>query len=352
MPRFCLVLLAACLLVPERLAAQDPEKVTGVVKRLDAEVGTITVLPGGKGATEEEQYNLLKPDIPVTLPSGEKARLDAVKPGQTAQLILGVRGDVEAILIQAPVFKATVKAVDPSARTLTLAGEGIPARTIAVAPGAKISLIERPAFLREIKLGSEITVTASLDGKTALGLNVAQDPDGKLAGKLYPRVKKSRLPGLRLVGLLTDIDAANNKLYLAGPTTKYRSKPMPVAGDAVVQVVFGEVLLRNVTLAQVVKLAPATVMVSPETQQVTHLVVEPPLIRGKVKALDGDGGKLVVEVDGKARTFELGQDLKVMYGTRVRRLMDLQPNLAVTLLLSLDREQLLAVDTRPVEETH
>jgi hypothetical protein len=349
MPRFCLLLLAASLLVPERLAAQDPEKVTGVVKQLDAEIGTVTVLPSRKGATEEESYNLLKRDIPVTLPSGEKAQLDAVKPGQTAQLVLGATGDVEAILIQAPVFTATVKAIDPSARTMTLTGEGILSETIAVAPDAKISLIERPAFLREIKPGSEITVTSTLDGKTALGLNVVMDPAGKLASKLYPRLEKSRLRGDRLDGILTDIDAANNTLHLAGLKTKYRPKPLSVPRDAVIQVVYHQVVLRNVTLDQVVKLAPATVMLSPETQRVTYVLVEPPVLRGKVKALDGDGGKLVVEVGGKPRTFELGQGLKVMYGTRVRRLVDLQPDLAVTLVLSLDREQLLAVDTRPVE---
>jgi Cu/Ag efflux protein CusF len=349
MPRFCLLLLAASLLVPEPLAAQDPEKVTGVVKQLDAEIGTVTVLPSRKGATEEESYNLLKRDIPVTLPSGEKAQLDAVKPGQTAQLIIGLTGDVEAILIQPSVFTATVKAVDPSARKMTLAGEGILSETIAVAPDAKIWLVERPAFLREIKLGSEITVTSSLDGKTALGLNVARDPDGKLAGKLYPRVKKSRLPGDRFIGVLTDVDAANRELHLSGSKTKNRPKAMPVARDAVLQVLHGEVPLQTVTLDQVVKLARATVMVSPETQQVTHVLVEPPVLRGKVKTLDGDGGKLVVEVDGQARTFELGRNLKIKYGSRVKRLMDLQPNLAVTLVLSLDREQLLAVDTRPVE---
>ena len=92
-------------------------------------------------------------------------------------------------------------------------------------------------------------------------------------------------------------------------------------------------------------------MVSPDNHQVTNILVKPPVVRGKIKALDADGGKLVVEVDGKARTFELRGDLKIMDKNRVRRLVDLQPNLAVTLVLSLDRDQLLAVDIRPVEET-
>lgn len=349
MPRFCLLLLGVSLLFPEFLAAQAPAKVTGVVKQLDVKIGTVTIRPSRKGAKEDESYNLLKRDIPVTLPSGEKAQLEAVRPGQTAQLIIGVTGDVEAILIQAPVFVATVVDVDTTKRTITLAGEGIPAKMIAVAPDAKVWLAGRPAFLREIKLGSEMTVTTSLDGKTALGLNLVSDPDGKLANKLYPRIKTSRLPGLRFVGVLTGLDAVNKELHLAGPKTKGIPKPMPVAKDAVIQVVYGNVPVQNVTLNQVVKLAYATVMVSPENQQVTRVLVEPPVIRGKVKALNADGGQLVVEVDGQAKTFALRRDIKIMDRRRVMRLADLQPNVAVSLVLSLDREQLLAVDISPDE---
>src|SRR5262245_35545628 len=108
MPRCCFLLLGACLLAPESVVAQAPAKVTGVIKQLDAKVGTVSVRPSRKGATEDESFNLLKKDIPVTLPSGEKAQLDAVRPGQTAQLIIGDSGDVEAIVIQAPVFVADV----------------------------------------------------------------------------------------------------------------------------------------------------------------------------------------------------------------------------------------------------
>jgi hypothetical protein len=61
--------------------------------------------------------------------------------------------------------------------------------------------------------------------------------------------------------------------------------------------------------------------------------------------MDGDNGKLTVQIDGKEKTFSL-QNAKVMNGTRVMRLADLQPDLMATLVLSLDRELLLAVDIR------
>ena len=90
-------------------------------------------------------------------------------------------------------------------------------------------------------------------------------------------------------------------------------------------------------------------MVSAERQQVTRVLAEPPLAHAKVKALDGEAGKLTVAVDGAERVFTLQRDIKVMNRTRVMRLADLQPNAAVTLVLSLDREQLLAVDVSAAE---
>lgn len=347
MPRSGWLLLAAGLLFPDVLAAQVPVKVTGVVKKLDAEVGSVTVRPSRKGATEDESYNLHKRDLPVTLPSGATARLDAVRPGQTAQLLIGESGDVEAIVIQAPVLAAAVVDVDSAKRTITIKGEGVPAATIAVAPDAKVWLAGRPAFLREIKPGSAMTLTTSLDGKTVLDLKLVSDPDGKLASKLYPRIKASRLPGLRFEGVLTAIDAAKSEVHLAGPKTKNLPNPLPVAKDALVQVLHGQVPVQNVTLRQVVEPARATVLVSPENRQVTRVLVEPPVIRGKVKALEADGGQLVVEVDGKAQRFALRRDIKVMDKTRVKRLSDLQPELAVGLVMTLDREQVLAVDLHP-----
>jgi hypothetical protein len=342
MPRCCFLLLGACLLSPGFLTAQAPARVKGVVKQLDAEVGTVTVRR--KGAMEDELFNLFKKDLPVMLPGGEKGRLDAVKPGQAAQLIIGASGDVEAVEIDAPVLTVTVVEVDTERRRITIQADGIPAQTMAVAAEAKVWLAKRAALLREVKRGSEMTLTTSLDGKTALDLKLVADPDGKPATKIYPRIKKSRLPGLRFEGVVTDIDGVKNELRLTGPKTKGVPKTMPVARDAVVQVIYSQVPLQDVTLKQVARPAQATVLVSAENQQVTRVLVQPPVIRARVKALEADGGQLVVEVDGQPQRFALRRDIKIMDKARVRRLPDLQPNLAVSLVLSLDREQLLAVD--------
>jgi hypothetical protein len=102
--------------------------------------------------------------------------------------------------------------------------------------------------------------------------------------------------------------------------------------------------MQSLRLDQVVKMTHATLMVAPDNR-VTRIFVDPPTIRAKVKSMDGDNGKLTVQIDGKEKTFSL-QNAKVMNGTRVMRLADLQPDLMATLVLSLDRELLLAVDIR------
>jgi len=339
---FFVLHFGVALFSPRLLAAQDPPKVTGVVKNVNLEIGTITVRP--KGTMVDETFNLLKKDLEVTAPEGRKVKLDAVKPGQTVQLKPGVTGDIEAVVIQASVFLATVAEVDLKNRTIGIVDQQIKLATMAVDPAAKILLADRPAYLREIKVGSQMSVTPSLDGKTALALKLVSDPDGKLAAKLFPRVKTSRLPGTRWVGVLTDIDPAKHELRLTGPKTKGVPKAMPVAKNAVIKALHGQVAVQDLSLTELVKQAHATVLVSSENQEVIHLLVTSPVVQGKVKALDADRGRLTAEVAGNDKTFDLPRDVKVMDKTRVRRLADLQANLVVSLVLSLDRQQLLAID--------
>ncbi len=350
MPRLFCFLIGACFLFSGVLAAQDlfPPKVTGVVKKIDLKVGTVTVRPS-KGATEDETFSIRRKDIEVTTAAGEKTRLDVVAVGQTVQLKLGITGDVEAMVIQLPGFLATVVEVDAKTRKIEIAQEGTPSKTLPVAADARVSLAGRTAFLREVKPGSQMNVTASLDGKNVLALNLVWDPDGgKLANKLYPRIKTSRLPGMRIVGVVNDVDAGKGEIKLTGPKTKNVPKTMAVAKDAVIQLVYSQVAVQTLPLNQVAKLAQGTVMFSPETQQVTRMILQPPEVSAKIKSLDGDSGQLIVVLDKNEKTFALRRDFKVMDRTRVMRLADLQPNLAVNLVLSLDREQLLAVDIRQV----
>lgn len=342
--RLFLLFLGIAFLHPGVLAGQEsPAKVSGVVTKLDVKVGTISIRPS-KGALEGQSFSFLKKDIDVITPSGQKAGLNAMRIGHTVQLSIGPTGDVEAVVIQAPTFLATISDVDPEKRTLNIL-EGNQTSTMSVAADAKIFLAGRPAFLREIKSGSQMTVTTSLDGKTAVGMNLVADPDGKLANKLFPRVKSSRLPGNRLVGVVTDVDPAKGEIHFAGPKTKGVVKSFPLAKDALIQVLYGEVALQKLSLKGVVKQSSATILVSAENE-VTRLLVKPPTVRAMVKAMDGNGGRLTVAVDRSEKTFLLRRDLKVMNGTRVMRLVDLQPNLELTLVLSLDQQQLLAVDMR------
>ncbi len=346
MPRLLCFILGSAVLYAGFSHAQDAIKVTGVVKKMDAKTGAITIRPTRKGATEDESYSLLKKEIEVTTVGGEKTKLDIVAPGQTVQLKIGASGDVEAIMVQPYVFLAKIVDVDAKKRTVVLAREETPTSTLPVSAEAKILLAGRNAFLREVKPESQMTVTVSLDGKMVQGMNLVSDPEGKLANKLYTRVKTSKLPGTRWVGVLSDIDVAKGEVNLTGPKTKGIPKPMTVAKNVLIQVMHGQVPVQSVQLNQLAKTNQATIIVSNDNQQITRILIDPPTASAKVKSLDDNGGELTVDLNGTVRTFALRAGLKVMNGTRVMRLEDLQPKRAVSLVLSLDREQLLAVDLR------
>src|SRR5205823_914362 len=99
--------------------------------------------------------------------------------------------------IQNPTLLATVVDVDAANRTFTIVDQQNQTTTMTLDAHAKIYLAGRLAYLREIKPGSQMNVTAALDGKTALVLNLVADPNGMLANKLFAKVKIASLRGLR-----------------------------------------------------------------------------------------------------------------------------------------------------------
>ena len=346
MSRLGCILIGAIILCQGWVAAQDTAKVQGVLKQIDAKNGTVTIRPKGKEVKEDATFSLLKKDIDVSTSAGQKAKLDALTPGQVVQLKLGVSGDVEAIVLQPFVFQALVTDIDLKKRAITVGREETPAATLNVPADAKLLINDRPAFLREIKPGSLVSLSAAVDGKTVENLKLISDPEGKLATKLFSRIKVSRLPGSRWTGVVHDVNPAKYEIQLVGPKTKGAPMTMPVAKDAIIQVIYSQVAVQTLPLNQLVNQASGTFLVAQEKQEITRIFVDPPLVPAKVKTLDADGGLLTVDVDGREKTYPLRSDFKVMAKTRVKRLIDLQPNVEISLVLSLDRAQLLAVDFR------
>jgi hypothetical protein len=281
-------------------------------------------------------------------PSGPKAKVDVIKIGQTVVLTIGMFGDVEAVSINALAFHAAVADIDLGKRTIKVAQNDNDAATLAIAENAKLTIDNKLVFLREIKVGSQMAVNTSLDGKTVVGMNLLSDPDGKHATRLWPRVKVSRLPGTRHVCELSDIDPVKHELRLSGPKTKYLPWQVRVAKNAVIQSLHSQVPIQTLTLKEIGKKASATAIVSAESE-VTHIVMTPPTQRVRVKAIDGDAGRLTVDVDGQDKSYDLPRGVKIMNGTRVRRLGDLAEDLSVTLVMSIDRQQLLAVDMKQAD---
>lgn len=336
------VLTVGCLVSP----AQEPSfQITGIIKHLDVKVGTVSIRPKRKFATRDETFSFLKKDIDITTPTGQKAQLETLKLGQTVMLTIGPSGDVEAVAIQELSFTATIADVDPVERNVKIAQNKSESTILPVANAARINIAGKSVFLREIKLGSEMTVITSLDGKTILGMNMLLDPDGKLATKLYPRVKFSRLPGARFPGVLSDIDVGQNALRVTGPKTKNVPRKWALAKDAILQAHYGQVVMQAAELKDIRDRARGTVFVSAE-DQITRVILDSPTQRTRVKSVEGDAGRLTVTEEGMDKTYALHRGVKIMNGTRVMRLSDIAVDSAVTLVFSLDQKLLLAVDMK------
>src|SRR5262249_31996257 len=100
--------------------------VTGVVKQVDVEKGTITLSIRREGEGSNPTFNLKAKDIPVEAVGSRKAtrlKLTDLAEGLLVTMSL-TRGDtyVTAIRVQLPTLTAALKAVDADKRTLTLSG--------------------------------------------------------------------------------------------------------------------------------------------------------------------------------------------------------------------------------------
>jgi hypothetical protein len=119
-----------------------------------------------------------------------------------------------------------------------------------------------------------------------------------------------------------------------------------VAEDVVIQTLHGQIPIESLSFNLLPKSNLATMYISPSSQQITRIILDAPTTRAKVRALDGDTGRLTVLVDEKEVTFALPPGIKVMELTRVRHLPDVKPDAIVSLVFSLDRSKVLAIDLR------
>ena len=215
MPRIVL-LLAAALLNAGVSFAQVPGKdvFSGTVKKIDIDVGTITLQPIGKGK-DDITLNLFKRDLDVTANVGPKLRLDDVAAGQAVTVKLRDQLDVEAITIRLPVVAAVVLAVDAENRTLSIPGGANEAtRKVAIDPPAKINVGGRLLTLEEVTPGKLLYLTTSLDGKTVLAIDkVPVFPTSALLVK----GRSGLQVGSRVSGLIVEVDAANQNLLIRPP---------------------------------------------------------------------------------------------------------------------------------------
>ena len=170
------------------------ETIAGTVKAVDATAGTIT-LEGKKkknGTTDPDQTIAVAKSAKVSI-DGEAKTLADVKAGVQATLALTV-DQKTALAVNvggkkkgnpgAPTVGGTVKAVDASANTITLAGQKKkdgttdPDRTVAVAKDAKVSVDGEAKALADVKVGERANLILTADQKTATAVVVGGKKKG------------------------------------------------------------------------------------------------------------------------------------------------------------------------------
>ena len=160
--------------------------VYGTIKTIDAKAGTLTltIARDGEKRTDKE-FNLESKDIPVLVNREGKGKLSDLKAKLQAGLVLSATGDVVAIHVRAPVFRAVVASVNAEKRTITFrGGEDRPGKTLPVAKNANIRIPGKKGELENIPAKRVVIVALSLDGNaiTDLRLGEGDREDGEREG--------------------------------------------------------------------------------------------------------------------------------------------------------------------------
>ncbi len=252
MLRNCLIALAALALCADGSFAQkkkpaDPTA-SGVVKSVDAAAGTLT-LAGQKiktGGEAPDQTLTLAKDAKLTI-DGKEAKLADVKAGASASLTLTEdKKGATAVSVTGGTVLATVKSVDDKANTITIEGKKVkkgeagPDQTLALAKDAKVVIDGEAKALADIKAGTAVLVSVTVDRKTALSVTVG--------GKKKPAGGKAGVGGT-----VKAVDAKDRVITLAGKKGAEGQK-VTVAKDAKITIDGEEKTLADIKEGALVQL--------------------------------------------------------------------------------------------------
>jgi hypothetical protein len=382
-----------------------PPTVAGVIKALDPAGKTITVEVRDKKPVEEQTYSL-GADVTITLAG---ARKDSPVPGKAADLAPGAavvltlsanRQQVQAIVVQPPTARGTIKKVEAGSITIHLqAKDGSPAeQNFPLAKDVQVFLPadrkDAPAEgkLADLAPGASVVLTLAADrksvvsiqaerpqlggvlraadaGKNTITLAIAVKKDEPPQEQTFPLAKEAvvtmdgkavrldELPREALVFLALSADGKTAvAVRVEGGSTRgivraadassitiagnQGEQTYPLARDASVSIDGKAGLLASVPAEAV-----ASIRLSADGKTAVSILVEGPSIRGKVKGVDADQRTITVTVqvdknNTEDRSYSLAPDARLatqIYGVPVK-LSDLQLEKEVLLQMSADQK--------------
>lgn len=382
-----------------------PPTVAGVIKALDPAKKSMTVEVRDKKPAEEQTYSLAT-DVKITLAGGRKdspvqGKAADLTPGAAVVLTLSAnRQQVEAIVVQPPTARGTIKKVEAGSITIQLqAKDANPAeQSYSLANDVQVFLpADRKEASAEGKLadlapGTSVVLTLAADGKSVVSIQ-AERPQlhgvlraadvGKNTITLAIAVKKDEPPqeqtfplakeaAVTMDGKAVRLDELPRDalVFLALSADRKTAVAVRAEGGSVRGIVRGAdassitiagkqgdqsySLAREATvsidgkagpLASVPAEAVASIRLSADGKTAVSVLVEGPSIRGKVKGVDANQHTitLTVQVDKnntEDRTYPLARDARLatqIYGVPVK-LGDLQSEKEVLLQLSADQK--------------
>lgn len=327
--------LAICLVGwaanPGLVWAQSQVTVTGVLHKLDVKTGTITLYVTKAGAREEKTFSLLRPDTEVVAREG-LVRLSDLAAGNVVHLRLTDAQDVDAIRVDTPVIRGALTAIDLARPSISVLTEDLARKTFSASGKTKVVRQKTTLRLDELRVNEWVEIAFSIDGKDARSIEVHA-----------PGSQNGRVSSGKLQGTIVLLDRAIGTLLFHQDNGKARLMSFAAPRDLSPALVFERRLLETLDESQAIASRSATLYLSPDHKEVRRILVDAPLLRCRILAVELDRRRLIVEDGGTKATWELPVDAKVLIGRRYGRLADLRADASVDLVLSLDRAKLRAI---------
>jgi hypothetical protein len=325
------VCLAHCLASLNPLCAQNIVNITGVLHKIDVKAGAITIRPGKLGAEKERTFSLFSPDIPVVTDQG-RARLTDLAVGNIVHLHLNDQEDVDAIRVELPLVGAALTAVDLPTQTIRVLADDLSKKAFTVTATTKITHLGKQLSLAELKVYQWLEITTSLDGKNALAI-----------AAFAPGTRNGRVSSGLLHGSIVLLDVKTGTLLFHNTKGRERLLSFAVPKDVSTWLLFDDRPVDMLVGPQVIAATPASVYLAPDHTEVRRILIQAPLLRCRVSAVDVEKRRLIANDNGATTTWDLPADIKVLFGRRRGKVEDLRRDMPVDLVLSLDRTKLIAV---------